>query len=197
MVSEKRKVSIKDLILEFFHSHPNEEMEHGPVVDYVEKRYIKLHNRKPRDTWRSIRGLHQEGILIKIKKGIYKFDPDFEKKRILFDFSPETKEQIFQRDNYKCVICGKGKKDGVEIQADHILPRDKGGENTFENGQTLCSKHNFQKKNYSQYEFSKKLFFGWLKTANKYKDNDMIKFCEEVIEVFNKYRINNHIDPGK
>lgn len=49
--------------------HPNEELEHGPVVDWVEKQYIKLYNRKPRDIWRGIRRLYQEGILIKVKKG--------------------------------------------------------------------------------------------------------------------------------
>jgi hypothetical protein len=29
--------SISDLIVEFFMAHPNEEMLHGPVVDWVEE----------------------------------------------------------------------------------------------------------------------------------------------------------------
>jgi hypothetical protein len=54
--------------MEYFIKHPNNEIPHGPVVDYVENEYLKLYNRKPRDTWREIRLLHQEGILIKVKK---------------------------------------------------------------------------------------------------------------------------------
>lgn len=39
---KKTKKSINDLILEYFMKHPNEELEHGPVVGWVEKQYIKL-----------------------------------------------------------------------------------------------------------------------------------------------------------
>jgi len=39
--------SISDLIIEFFMAHPNEEMFHGPVVDWVEEQYQKLYNKKP------------------------------------------------------------------------------------------------------------------------------------------------------
>ena len=47
-------------------------------------------------------------------------------------------------------------QDGVELQVDHIKPKDKGGKATFENGQTLCATHNFRKKNYRQTETGKK-----------------------------------------
>jgi hypothetical protein len=69
--------SISDLIIEYFKNHPNEDLPHGPVVDWVEEEYKKIYGRKPRDTWRAIRHLHQEGFLIKVKKGVYKYDPDF------------------------------------------------------------------------------------------------------------------------
>jgi len=139
-------------VLEYFSKHPKQDLTHGPVVDWVEQEYVALTGNKPRDTWRTIRKLHQEGILIKVKKGVYRYDPDAVQKIALFDFPPQIKEMIFKRDNYKCVICGLGKKDGVEICADHVIPLDKGGKNTVENGQTLCTKHNLIKKNYSQTE---------------------------------------------
>ena len=59
--------SIRDLLLEYYKKHPREECQHGPVVDWVENRYKRLYGKKPRDTWRAIRLLHQEGILIKVK----------------------------------------------------------------------------------------------------------------------------------
>ena len=46
---------------------------------------------------------------------------------------------IFKRDNYKCVICGNGAKDGVKLEIDHIVPISKGGLNHIDNYQTLCS----------------------------------------------------------
>ena len=62
-----------------------------------------------RDPDRAIRKLSQEGQLIKINKGVYKYDPDFVHNRELEDFTPAQKEEIFKRDNYRCVICGRGK----------------------------------------------------------------------------------------
>jgi len=63
--------SISDLIIEYFKQHPNKDLPHGPVVDWVEDQYKRIYNKKPRDTWRAIRKLHQEGFLIKVKKGVY------------------------------------------------------------------------------------------------------------------------------
>ena len=73
----EERVTIADLIMEYFRKHPKKNLKHGPVVDYVEERYFNLYERKPRDTWRQIRRLHQEGILIKVRKGVYRYDPDY------------------------------------------------------------------------------------------------------------------------
>ena len=118
----KRKKTIEDLIMEYFQKHPKQDLKHGPVVDYVEDQYIKLYGRKPRDPWRQIRRLYQEGILIQVRKGVYRYDPDYVYYRELYEFPPEVKEEIFKRDDYKCVICGRGRADGVEIHADHKKP---------------------------------------------------------------------------
>ena len=40
------KKTIRELLIEFFKSHPNEDMPHGPVVDWVEERYLKIYNKK-------------------------------------------------------------------------------------------------------------------------------------------------------
>ena len=59
-----------------------------------------------RDPDRMIRSLAQRGFLIKISKGVYKYDPEFESNRCLQNFTEEQKKEILKRDNYKCVICG-------------------------------------------------------------------------------------------
>lgn len=190
---EKNK-SITDLIIEYFKKNPNLELSHAPVVDWVEEQYKKLYNKKPRDTWRAIRMLHQKGFLIKVKKGVYKYDPNFVKKVELDDFSPELKKQILERDGYKCVICGRTEKEGYELHIDHILPKDKGGKATLENGQTLCSICNFRKKNYNQTESGKKMFIRLWETAKRINDKETQKFCEEILKTYDKYNINGHIE---
>lgn len=185
--------TVSDLVMEYFQAHPKQDMTHGPVVDWVEEQYLKLHGKKPRDTWRAIRRLYQEGRLIKVKKGVYRFDPDYVRDISLLDFPPDVKEKIFQRDNYRCVVCGLGRKEGVEICADHMVPLDKGGTNTIENGQTLCTQHNLIKKNYSQTEAGKRYFIKMYEEAVKKRDGKMIKFCKAVFDAYNKHEINTHI----
>ena len=46
---------------------------------------------------------------------------------------------VFQRDGYKCRICGHA---GGELEVDHVIPVCRGGKNTMENLQTLCRKCN-------------------------------------------------------
>ena len=185
--------SISDLVMEYFKQHPNKDLKHGPVVDWITREYLKDHDKPPRDPWRAIRKLHQEGKLIKIKKGVYRYDPNYIREVELFEFTPDVKEAIFKRDNYRCVVCGRDRKDGVEICADHIIPKDKGGTNTIENGQTLCMEHNLLKKNYSQTEAGKRYFIKIYEQAVKKEDERMIKFCKCVFDCYDKQKINGHI----
>lgn len=185
--------SIRDLLLEYYKKHPKEECQHGPVVDWVEKRYLRLYGKKPRDTWRAIRHLHQEGILIKVKKGVYKYDPNYVHKVELFEFSPEVKEAIFKKDSYKCVWCGRGRADGVEICVDHKLAKDKGGTNTIDNGQTLCMQCNLIKKNYSQTEAGKRYVIKMYERAVAQNDKKKIDFCKAIFDIYNSFNINGNI----
>ncbi|MCM8778315.1 MAG: HNH endonuclease [Candidatus Omnitrophica bacterium] len=185
--------TVRDLIMEYFKKHPLSNFPHRPVVDWVEEQYIKLYGRKPRDIWRSIRRLYQEGILIKVKKGVYKYDPAYVKKKKLLDFSQEVKEEALKRDNYKCVWCGRGKKDGVEICVDHITPLDLGGTNTLDNAQTLCMQCNLIKKNYSQSAAGKRFVIRMYEQAVVKNDKRMIEFCKQIFDVYNKFQINSHI----
>ena len=182
-----------DLIIEYFKKHPKREIEHPEIVDWVVAEYKKRTGGVFRDPDRAIRKLSQEGKLIKIKKGVYKYDPDFVTNRELEDFTPEQREVIFRRDGYKCVICGRGIKDGVEIHADHIKPKDLGGKAEIENGQTLCAQHNFQKKNYKQTETGKKMFIRLYELAKKHNDKKLQTFCADVLSEYEKHEINCHI----
>lgn len=187
------KITIAGLIMKYFKNHPNRDLEHGPVVDWVEEQYLKLCGRKPRDPWRDIRKLYQKGVLVKVRKGIYRYNPDMVQRKELYEFPPKVKEAIFKRDRHKCVVCGRGRKDGVELCADHIRPHGKNGENTLDNGQTLCTEHNLLKKNYSQTEAGKRYFIKLYEQAVSKGDRRIIEFCEQVFDVYNKHHVNSHI----
>lgn len=61
--------------------------------------------------------------------------------------SAETKLAVFIRDGGRCVVCGRGKGDGVSLTVDHIIPWSEGGANTAQNLQTLCEGCNAEKSN--------------------------------------------------
>ena len=183
-----------DLIMEFFKANAGRDISHPEVVDWVTSEWQRRTDKVFRDPDRGIRSLHQRGYLQKIAKGVYRYEPDKVALRAdLEDFSAALKKQILERDGYKCVICGLGKKEGVELHIDHIKPKDLGGKATLENGQTLCARHNFLKKNLKQTETDKKMFIRMLETARDTGDTGLVAFLTEVLEVYEKHNINGHI----
>jgi hypothetical protein len=188
-----KKITQSEIIMEFFKNNPNRNIQHPEIVDWVTFEYQKRTGAIFRDPDRQIRQLHQKGLLVKISKGIYKYDPEFVENKKLEYFTKEQKQQILERDGFRCVICGKGFQDGVELQVDHIKPKDKGGKATIENGQTLCSTHNFRKKNYQQTETGKKMFIRLYEAAKAIDDIETMNFCAQILEVFEKNNVNGHI----
>ncbi len=190
----KSQINQSELIMEYFKSNPNRDIAHPEIVDWVVEEYKKRTGDVFRDPDRGIRKLAQNGYLIKISKGVYRYEPDNIVIRELEDFTTEQKHQILKRDGYKCVICGRGIADGVELHVDHIKPKDLGGKATIENGQTLCAQHNYRKKNYKQTETGKKMFIRLYELAKSIGDKDTEDFCRDILEVFDSHNMNGHID---
>ncbi len=73
----------------------------------------------------------------------------FKDKRTGRDPSLRLRFRVMQRDNFSCKQCGASpaKDLSVELHLDHVVPWSKGGETTYENLQTLCSKCNYGKSN--------------------------------------------------
>ncbi|MCL2228642.1 MAG: HNH endonuclease [Firmicutes bacterium] len=194
MIKDKKGTSQIELIVEYFVANPNRDIPHAEVVKWLYSEYKERTGKTFADPDRGIRSLSQKGFLVKVKKGVYRYDPDFVVNRELEDFTEEQRKQIFERDGHKCVICGKGIKDGIELQADHIKPKDLGGTATIENGQTLCAKHNFRKRNLGQTETGKKMFIRLYELSRSNGDTDTMQFCHEILEVFEKNDVNGHVE---
>jgi len=182
------------IVKEYFTKHPNKDIETPKVVDWVVKEFKKRTGEVFRDPDRAIRSLHQRGFLIKIAKGLYRYEPNFAKNKKQEDFTSAQKKEILEKDGYKCVVCGKGEREGVELHIDHIIPKDKGGKAAIENGQTLCSQHNFLKKNLNQTETAKKMFIHLYELTKVKGETTLNNFSVDILKVFEKYGINRHID---
>lgn len=183
-----------DLIMEYFKKHPYQNIRHPEIVDWAVAEYKKRTGEVLRDPDRAIRKLSQEGQLIKVAKGIYKYDPNAVVEKELADFTPAQKEEILKKDGYRCVICGRGARDGIELHVDHIKSKDLGGTNDISNGETLCAQHNFQKKNYKMTESGKRFFIHLYEAAKKNEDRRLQNFCIQILEVYEKNGVNDHIE---
>ena len=56
---------------------------------------------------------------------------------------PLTRKNIYKRDSYSCVYCGSNDKSSLTL--DHVIPRAKGGRDTWHNLVTSCSRCNSEK----------------------------------------------------
>lgn len=182
-----------DLLMEYFKKNSRRNIKHPEIVDWATQEWLKRTGKVFRDPDRGIRSLADRGVLIKVAKGIYKYDPDLASQKELEDFTPAQKEEIMKRDNYRCVVCGRSAKDGVELHVDHIIPRSQGGTATVENGETLCGQHNYIKKNFNQTELGKRSFIRLYELANEINDKKMQEFCRQVLEVYEKNDVDSHI----
>ncbi len=63
------------------------------------------------------------------------------KKRKSRKISPNLRMEIFERDNFKCVMCGKTSKDAI-LEIDYIKPIRENGSNDKENLRILCQECN-------------------------------------------------------
>jgi hypothetical protein len=66
-----------------------------------------------------------------------------------------SRKNILTRDEYTCQYCGHRKKD--EMTLDHVIPRSKGGDNSFTNLVTCCKDCNLKKGNKTIKEVGMKL----------------------------------------
>lgn len=64
-----------------------------------------------------------------------------------------SRKEIFRRDKYQCQYCSNRK----DLTIDHIIPRSKGGKNTWDNLVTACQACNSRKGNYTPEQVGMKL----------------------------------------
>ena len=78
-------------MIEFFKQNPNREIEHKESVPWLSTNYKSRTGKPFRDPDRAIRRLYQEDILIKVKKGTYKYQAKHSSRTVVKPFSRKQK----------------------------------------------------------------------------------------------------------
>jgi 5-methylcytosine-specific restriction endonuclease McrA len=63
---------------------------------------------------------------------------------------PVSRREVLRRDNHTCQYCGSGKR----LTLDHVVPRSKGGQHTWNNVVTACERCNSRKGDRLSHEVS-------------------------------------------
>lgn len=85
--------------------------------------------------------------IIGLKNNIYNNfgEEDDDKTELVRTISGKTRLDVFERDDYRCQMCGRTVEDGIKLHIDHIVPFSKGGSNDMDNLQVLCHECNLAK----------------------------------------------------
>lgn len=139
-------------------------------------------------TGRGVRKLKEHGYIKRVSKGVFKFTGEYSDSRVT-PFPKELRDEIIKRDNYTCQLCGITEKQGGILTADHIKPQDENGQPTLENGMCLCTKCENIKSNYKVNDFGLKMYKKYLRVAKRENDLENVNFFEELIQIFEKYKL--------
>ena len=193
----EKKISQIEFVRSYFLQRPMTVISHAQAKSDLEAAYLTIMGKRLEDSDRAIRKLHGDGFLEKVAKGQYMYNPETTGKKEFNEFTQAEKNQIFERDGYKCVVCGLGRESGLDLHVDHIKPRSSGGQGTVENGQVLCAPHNFMKKNLSQTETGKKSFIRLLELVKATPDDpsasQLENFLIDVLNVYEKHEVDKHV----
>lgn len=72
-----------------------------------------------------------------------------------FQKVPLSRENIYKRDNYECVYCGGSSR--YHLTIDHVIPKSRGGKDSWENLVTACRRCNAEKADLTLVEYGKEI----------------------------------------
>lgn len=65
---------------------------------------------------------------------------------------------------------------------------------TVDNDQVLCGKHNCRRKTYDQDESGKQMFINLYKQSVVSGGVELSKFCETILDIYEKQHINGYVE---
>ncbi len=95
-------------------------------------------------------------------------------------FTEAQKQQIKERDGYKCAVCGNAPANGVEIFVRPVLE----GAAILENGQVLCAEHKD-----SGAGLYKDVFLDLRNKAKEAGDKKLENFAASILQTYEKHGV--------
>ena len=128
-------------IMAYFKQHPKQALAYDDWTDELAREYKSLTGNTARHFRSIVRRLSGEGKLLKVKNGVYMYDPDYVHNPRRDKFNRKQKRQIQERDEFRCVCCGLGKREGLTLYVDFMFPNKPNRAASTLNGATFCSRH--------------------------------------------------------
>ncbi len=138
---------------------------------------------KSKLTMKNVKGiLADENIPDNIRKAVLEAYSNFLPEVDFVNTIPLSKREIIViRDGFKCCYCSRPFDSIKEIHIDHIIPKSRGGSDTYENLVSSCSRCNLEKLDLMPDDIEKR------PTNRFYSKSDAIKDLKKP-DVFKKYR---------
>lgn len=200
---EVNRITQSSIVQDFFHKHPQQDLPVSQVVDWAQDEWERRTNSKLRNPSNILRSLLHKGYLAKPKRGYYRYEPDQVRNNRTQQFSTKQREEILDRDDNRCIVCGMGTREGEDIyvvkffeQACNATDNIKNSKLKVEDAITLCGKHKnmwLATKNKSPVHNSKSFFVTAYNQAINKSDKNTASFCNDIIKVYEKHGIDGHI----
>ena len=86
-----KHVTQLDILKEYYMKNPRRDIQHKEIVDWATQEYRERTGKVFRDPDRGIRSLYQRGFLIKVRKDVYRYEPDHAETKITRGLQLESK----------------------------------------------------------------------------------------------------------
>jgi hypothetical protein len=101
-------------------------------------------------------------------------------------------EPLFFQNSFSCSMCGM-KEDLLHYKFE-LNAVDEEKSNSINGGFMLCSKHYEMSQDFGLINTCKMMFNDLYKTSKKIDDKETMKFCADILQVFEDNDVNGHIE---
>lgn len=140
-MTNRSGLSQEEFVRIWFEKNADRDVPHIESKPAIEAEWLEKFGSRIEDVDRAIRKLAEQGELVKVRNGVYRFDLQEKTVKLETEFTEFTKTAALERDGFACIMCGA---QSDHINDIHVLPISRfevGGRSSLSNAQTLCSFH--------------------------------------------------------
>ena len=94
-------------------------------------------------------------------------------------FTTKQREEILERDGYRCVLCGNGNREGYDLYVEPLLPNMQ-PPFKLDDGCTVCSRHHHRRKGSSLLEAWGEMMTQMASTPISPGNREFVAFASEM-----------------